>query len=192
MQIEEFHNHTFTPIPPPYPEFTLVQDIVAFISERTSAPTEDITVVCNGDVLDPTTPVASLPTPAKVRFVVSRSTFSLETLTPEQGYTAGGTLVRLVGVFPNPTAAYTARFGTVDVAAQYWDETTISARTPPHPAGPVSVMLKAGNGRFVGDGVVFNYVDRLVDRSMPTMNNAGRATFRPQGNHSVSLAPDKL
>ena len=38
----EFHNNTFTPLPPPYPEFTRVQDIVDFIAERTSKPNEDI------------------------------------------------------------------------------------------------------------------------------------------------------
>ncbi|KAL7712213.1 IPT/TIG domain-containing protein [Entamoeba marina] len=164
MIIETFIDNEFKVLDGPYPEFSIIRDIIYYIGSIIHKDTERICIIFNGSLLDPETEVNSLnlQSSSRLRYIITNLFVDVASLHPEQGFTSGGTRVTLVGSFPDASARYTAKFGVGEVSAQYISPTTLITQTPPHPPGPVSVTVKMNDGKFNGGDVLFSYMNRVT------------------------------
>lgn len=145
-----------------------VSDIAAAVGASTHEHACNVCIVHNGAILDPDARVeeCGIGAGSHVRYFVRRDAMAVKDLFPLEGYTSGGTHVRLSGNFPDASVRYTVRFGTQEVTGQYLGPDTVLAVTPPHPPGPVSVGVRAGkHGEYLMSESLFTYVNRVVEPS---------------------------
>ena len=81
---------------------------------------------------------------------------TLTWLSPSSGATTGTSLVTLVG--SGFSSAATVSFGGVAAAASVADGTRIVVSTPPHPPGPVDVVVTNDDGKSVTPKSAYTYV----------------------------------
>jgi subtilisin family serine protease len=149
-------------------------------------------------------PAGAAPVGAGGPFVGPYRAAAVTSVSPNSGPIAGGTAVTISGSsFASGGAPYTALFGGTSVSATRVDSNTLTATTPAHAAGPVTVEVRDKNnnsqGSLANGFTYFGPPAKLAFTTQPSNGTAGVAlgtqpavTVQDAGGNKVTNATNSI